>query len=553
MNNPDFLLSDEKEISQHDYIVRERLYNAFESLPIDFLSKMRHFQPQVGCPNKCSFCSKFSSNKISYFDESTLRNVVSALKVNGQKYRTEKPYIIWERDEHRNGVVFPYLNNDIGNYFYLDKYIKLLFEELGVKTRISTVGFSRHNKDLMSMHKRIANTELVNYLGGVRLSLAPYGKVWEECNSDVYSLKEYQNDITNFISIYKPYFDRYGSGSRNMCIELRYKPLVEIKEVYTFNNNGYFVIITNNYMYVSKEKNIDFKVSHIKDALVHSIELTEEPILFNEVDLKCECKDIDQAYDVFTNYLNGKIFSKGTAEIYLFQNKEGVYYTVNPKLNEFGNYGINIYPKTDKRNTSGYIVTERFFINACYNIKKQHNLALRDKFDNATWDDVNAVIEECKKIAEKYLNNGKFEKTDYIINEIIPIVEIYALALKEAGYEASCFFDKNFTIDTGMICNLGRALHEFKGITKTINEPLTPTHERNYGSYCSAMKIENYAWRLSCHAENSILIEKLNLFNTASIEGQVSFQKIIDNVDYTKEYEYSDEGRSYLVPGEKEE
>ena len=100
-----------------------------------------------------------------------------------------------------------------------------------------------------------------------------------------------------------------------------------------------------------------------------------------------------------------------------------------------------------------------------------------------------------------------------------------------------------------MICNLGRAVHLFKGLTSFINEPLTPTHERNYGRHCSTMREENSAWLLGCDYDNTVVMEKLDLFNTASTSGQVSFKKSIkldninDNID----------GKSkYLYPGEVE-
>ena len=106
-----------------------------------------------------------------------------------------------------------------------------------------------------------------------------------------------------------------------------------------------------------------------------------------------------------------------------------------------------------------------------------------------------------------------------------------------------------FTIDTGMICNLGRAINLFKGLTTSINEPLTPTHERNYGRYCSTMKQENYVWRLSCGYDNSIIIEKLELFNTASKNGQTSFKKIINMDNINEKVTKKDK---YLYPGMRE-
>ena len=63
------------------------------------------------------------------------------------------------------------------------------------------------------------------------------------------------------------------------------------------------------------------------------------------------------------------------------------------------------------------------------------------------------------------------------------------------------------------------------------------------------MKQENYVWLLGCDFNNNVLIEKLDLFNTASVEGQVSFKKKICIDGFNKRI---DESEKYLYPGEVE-
>ena len=126
------LLSDEIEISLEDYNERKKIIEEFQKLPEEFFAKLRHFQPQMGCLNCCKICSKSACSKISYWNEKRIRNVVAALKLTSIKFRSKRPYIVWDRNEHRSGVVFSYLDNDIVNYYYLDKFIKLVYEELGV-------------------------------------------------------------------------------------------------------------------------------------------------------------------------------------------------------------------------------------------------------------------------------------------------------------------------------------------------------------------------------------------------------------------------------------
>ena len=46
---------------------RKNLINAFEKMPVEFFSRMRHLQPQIGCLNCCSICSKFASKNSEYW------------------------------------------------------------------------------------------------------------------------------------------------------------------------------------------------------------------------------------------------------------------------------------------------------------------------------------------------------------------------------------------------------------------------------------------------------------------------------------------------------
>lgn len=545
MNKMNFLLSDEEKLSEKDYQIRSELYDRFMNLPKEFVSRMRHLQPQVGCFNNCGFCSKFSVCKSEYWSEESLRNVIAALKYTAQQYTDKEILLAWERTEHRVGVIFPYLNNDIGSYPYLDKYIDLVYRELGTRTRISTVAFSRHNEELNRIHKKINSSALLYALAGVRLSVSQYGRVWEEPGKKN-SLKEYEKDIVNFLKIYRPYFDMFGSGPRKMCVEIRYNPLVENADVFEFEIKGKKVIATGNYLYISKEIDVEFKVSHIVNAYVHALKISEEPIIFKEYNLPFVVTDKKTLKEYI---LNNKLNFEKDVEVYLFENKDGKYYAIDPKLKDTGNYGINIYPKTEVRKKSGYLVTERFLLNALVKFKLRWNMSLRDKYTNATWKDVDKVLKLCKDEIKYYNDRGKIDKAKYIQEHVIPVISLYVEALKDAHYPANCFFDSKFTIDTGTICNLGRAISLFKGLTNFINEPMTPAHERNYGRRCSTMKEENQVWLLACGYNNTIDLQVLDLFKTASVEGQVSYSEKISIDGFNIKI---DENSKYLFPGAKE-
>ena len=543
--NSKYLLSDETSITEEDLRIRRQLYYKFMELPKEFVSKMRHLQPQIGCFNNCGFCSKFSVCKSEYWNEQSLRNIISAIKRTALNYTDGDLLVAWDRKEHRVGVLFPYLNNDVGSYLYLDKYVDLCYKELGARTRISTVGYSRHNEALNEVHKKITSSELLFALAGVRLSISQYGRVWEEQNGKN-CIREYEQDLANFLKIYRPYFDKFGSGSRKMCVELRYNPLAENSKVIETEIDGKKVIATGNYLFISKNKDVTLNTAYVVDPYVHALELSEEPVIFNEYNLPFEITSERKLLEFIEKE---DLYFEKEVEVYKFQNKDGYYYAIEPRIKNDGNYGFNIYPETDIRKKSGYLVTERFLLNALYKFKKEHGMHLRDKYINSTWDDVDKVVNYVSEQIKYYESKGKIDKSEYIKEHILPIVSVYVNALKLAGYPSDCFFDSKFTIDTGMICNLGRAIGYFKGLTKFVNEPLTPTHERNYGRHCSTMKQESYVWMLGCGFDNNINIERLDLFKTASVEGQTSYREVVTIDGFNKKV---DDKIKYLYPGIKE-
>ncbi|MBQ9313437.1 MAG: hypothetical protein IJ220_00285 [Clostridia bacterium] len=545
-----YLLTDEKGISEQDYLERKLLVSEFKDLPEEFFSKLRHFQPQIGCLNGCKICSKFAGARVEFWSEARLRNIIAALKYASPQKDASGSVITYDRKEHRNSVIFPYLDNDIGNYPYLKQFIDLAYCELGVTTRISTVSYSRHNNELNEMHKSI-NEHSKNALGGVRLSFTPYEIGWEVQNGK-FSRLDYIFDMANLLSIYKPYFYESGAGSRNMCVEIRYKPLVKNSSVYVTDVLGHIVICTGNYLWISRERNIEFVEAQIADPYNHNIVLSEKPQYFYSIDLYKSIDNIEEVKKISHKFIISNLETYRLVEVYMMKNYDGEYYTIEPSITEEGNFGINVYPITEKRYLSGYIITERFFLNSLIKYKKIKKLNSLDEFPDATWKDIYEVLALCEKSAIHYKEIGKNEKYEYIINEVLPMINAYVSCLQMAGFKPKDFFDYRFSIDTGIICNLGRALTEFRGLTNKENEPLTPVHERNYGMHNSKMTQEGVSWRLSCNYNNTIIVEKLNMFDTASEKGQVSFRKIISLHGGEDEiYSSKDLEAMYLVPGQR--
>lgn len=548
----DYLLNDEKYgIDESSYYERKKLIAALVELPADFFKKLRHIQPQMGCLNMCACCSQSAKGETVSWTLDRIRNIIAAIKYvsNFKVLQNDEFFISTESNVQREGIIFPYLDNDVGYYSLLDEFIKLVYENLGVKTRISTVGFSRHNKILNNMHTCINKPGLIEALGGVRLSLTSYPIGWS--NKTNFSREEYIEDLSNFLKIYRPYFDKYKSGRRKMCVELRYKPLiirgmVQIKEI-----RKHMTIIMCDKIYVSINRGVSLNESKITDAFDNTIKLTEHSEMFYYVNIKKNNIQISNIDLLIEELENGCYKNYKKVIIYKLCNSEGEYFAVNPQIDCTGNYGMNIYPKTSKRDFSGYLITERFFLNSLFQYKSNKGLKPQELFKNAKWEDVHNVICLCKSDAEHYRIENENYKSEYIYREILPILEGYSKALEKAQYPAEAFFDPNFTIDTGVICNLGRALNEFKGVTEIKNSPLTPTHERNYGKYNSTMTKEGLVWRISVGYENTVIIEKLDLSLTATIEGQCVFSKIIKLQDNDIIINAHELDTLYMVPGQR--
>lgn len=135
------------------------------------------------------------------------------------------------------------------------------------------------------------------------------------------------------------------------------------------------------------------------------------------------------------------------------KNIDGIYYAVNSDFQGDGKFeAIHIYPKTESRNISGYNNATRFLLNAILEYKKQHNIQRREQFENATWEDIDNILQIL------HIKNHEYQDIDASISEhiqknIIPLVESYIKILKNANLPPSLFFHPAFTIDTGQIVN----------------------------------------------------------------------------------------------------
>lgn len=592
-------------VSDEDLKLRQMLVSSFRILPKELFISLRHLQPQVGCLNVCGFCSQEAIGGVWQLTPVALRNLFSAMKtvaleVAGEYMSAEgRPYmprfslsengllnaefrmpnsglVAYGRISHRPGVIYPYLDNDIASYPYLLEYLKYSKADLGVKVRLSTVGYSRHNKQLQDMHEAI-NKECLDALGGVRLSMTTYTLGWTKHaeRSGLTSRDEFVMDLANFLRTYRPAVNHLGTGDRAASAEFKFPPLVETADVEDDMIAGRHVIHAGPYLLISRtifEKTPFFACARIRSNERHSIFIDAVPKVYMTV-VSEELRNSDWrnvAKKIISG--NGENLSKvlfkyifKQSRLYLFENEEGVYYGLDPEMTEHGFAAKQFYPMTGKRSVSGYIDSERYFLNVLTKFKLTNGISRRDLFPDASWGNVDRVISMLKDRADLYKSIDP-AVTAHITENISPLVEGYRKALEMAGYSAAYFFDKGFTVDTGEICNLGRVYSEYKGLASRRDSVVTPQHERVYG-FNSSLVHEGTTWRISVSPTSgtsiraagkrsvatpvaSLLVEEFSLSRLASPEGEVSRRWFIPL--RSEDIEHIDSSRQkidFLIPG----
>lgn len=502
-----------------DLIERLKLIEELRVLPVHMFSKLRYLQPQVGCFNRCSFCSQSAGSMVWYLNERGLRNLFSALKTvalekaqqyelpNGEAYiegemlnaqqtlhhdftMPEAGLVSYGRTTHRPGVIFCYLDNDISTYPHLAQYIQYAYEDLGVRVRISTVGYSRKNEQLQRMHKLI-NKKHAKKIAGVRLSLTSYTASWAPNQTD-----NFKDDVANFLRVYRPTIDEAGLGQRTACVEFRFRPLIETRlpfhEAYV---NGVHILHIGPYaLYCEKQGTLQTATVTVDDKTlklrIHGHGETYTLITSDTLRTLTEHTFVETIETLVQQHDYPRV------TVYKMENEDGHYYVADPLMTNDGVFTKQFYPPTTKRKFAGYIDSERYFLNTLLAYKQQQGIAeRRAPFLQSTWADVANTVNSLRDLAKQQHTYNAYAAS-YIEREIIPLVHMYAQALNEAAYAPHYFYASTFTIDTGSICNLGQAYFEFQDIASRPNLPLTPQHEKSYGAN-SSLSVEGEKWRIS--------------------------------------------------------
>lgn len=498
-------------VSAKDQQQREHLAEQLRSFPSDALQYIRYFQTQIGCLNRCSFCSQSAGTSLWNMSRSDLANLIAALKTVGlelafkdgticdkplnastgtfsQEFSMPEYGLIGNKRADRPGVVYCYLDNDPASYPYLDDLIKWLYEDLGVKTRIATVGYSRLNQQITAMHSNISKN-LAHCIAGFRLSISPYTYGWTQAAENIGSTSrnEFELDVAQLMSVYKNIFLSNKNGRKTSSIELRFRPLVIKSSVNIHQLNKRIIIQAGPYLIVQKNE-AELKYASITDSKSRELNLSSqgEPfwlIYRKEKIVSQEFKNLISATDL--SFKTNIISPLTTVLVHKFKNEDGDYYGINAERKNGRVTAKYFYPKTELRPNSGYIDGERYLLNLI--------IDANEKNANKTWHDIGELFIQLNAQAE-FLRNDDTDASNYINNEIIPVVKSYVRMLRLANYPPAAFFDKNITVETGHICNLGRAYHEYKSIASREDLPLTPNNER---AFSELEATEEQAWRVA--------------------------------------------------------
>lgn len=435
------LLSHEKNLES---IGDKRLNNRYmiiqklQEMNSNWLGKLRHFQPQTGCFNKCGFCSQYASGSVYELSLESIEDIISAIKtiavqqaIDTKRIDSTAVNIYGQLSNHfvmpdkglvgynttsHSGIIYLYLDNDPSFYPYLDKLIELLYNDLGVKSRISTVGFSGQNSHITEMYKRICGP-LSHAVSGIRLSLSDYGYGFKD--SKYTKQEQFAADLTHNLSIFKKQLLSTRNGRKGFCVELRYSPLVYSCELNQCVIDNHHVLQCGEYLIISKNKEKLPPIAKLKDPNNHRLNLDQPGISAWQFLLMPNEKQ--NWYSIAQSIIDGSFqldqFKVKHSILHRLENEDGVYYGIDVERCHNGYcHARYFFPKTIKRPGSGYINGERYLLNEILRIKAHRN--------NFNWSDVDEIIDRLVVIKEETRETQPL-LSSYIELKILPLTTIY--------------------------------------------------------------------------------------------------------------------------------
>ncbi len=488
--------------SGDDAVVMERrrqgILTQLRKLPDEAFTRLQYLQPQVGCFNRCEFCSQHAGVDVWQFTRRGLTDFLVAFACAVKERGHLRGRVAGDRS-HRPYVLFPYIDNDVGSYSHLDRYVDLVHQLLNCTVRLSTVGFSSHSAELTRVH-RLLTAELREAISGFRLSVTPFTHGWADRteHSGATSREQFVDDLVHVLRVYSPLIDTIGAGKDRCCAELRFRPLAVPTTVTESVLDGRHLVASGPHLLIEQgNSGVAPELSHVVGVEVPTSGASPVPVFSQSgtryvLSTSRELEEIGaRRFAQRTLAGDAKNALVREVEVYLVANCDGPYYAVDPTFDADGTFrALHVYPETMRRR-SGYNDATRYFLNALLDHKRQRGLGRRSDVPAAIRDVASVVgalrslsrrLRDCDPVAARHLRH-----------EIIPLVDDYATALLGSGLSPSLFFSREFTIDTGQAVNHGRGRMLFRGLVTAEDEPVTPWEERsNFGS-----SSKGHVWRIA--------------------------------------------------------
>ena len=474
-------------------IRRQDLADQFRQLPDEAFTRLQYLAPATGCFNRCAFCSQHAGREVWQLTADGLTNVAHAIAT----VAAERGLRLAGGRPHRPGVLFPYLDNDIGSYPHLEALCGLARDVLHVKLRISTVGYSNRSPHLAAMHQRIV-ADYGDVLDGVRLSVTPYTTGWRATGSDPVCREQFTRDMAAMLATYRPLLERLGHGAMTAAAELRFAPLVRIADLTDTILDGRHVLACGPHLLISHDQD----AGPLPVTTVTNLDRRSQPVLstpgrrYRHLTSDAFSDHADAICAAAAGCLPTRCRARDVT-LHRLANADGDYYAADPGFHPDGRFtALHLYPATATRRRSGYTDATRWLLNTILAYKADRGLGPRALFPAATSGDSSAVIAALEATAAELDAGTDRAAAAHIRENVIPLAATYIAALGEARYPAGLLFSRSFTIDTGQIVNQGRARALFRGLVSVDDEPMTPREERGYGQV-SLSSARGAVWRIA--------------------------------------------------------
>lgn len=472
------------------------LYQQLRRVPPEAFARLQYLQPQIGCFNRCAFCSQHAGTDVWQLTRDGLRDLLAAIRMVVAETSPARVTIGGER-VHKPSVIFPYIDNDISSYEHLDEYVDLVQRLFGGRVRITTVGFSEHNHALVAMHRRIA-TELGTGIAGIRMSVTPFTFGWRAGDR-----RQFWRDFATSLNAYRPLIAAIGPGKEAVSVELRFRPHVVVTDVVDTVVDGRHVVRAGPHLLISlsgAQRPAESRVCGVRNNVPGRRDDTVAPEPLFSTDASPYLHVVSDSLadegvaDAVRHALAGET-AKGerrNVAVYRVSHEDGPYYATSPTFAADGTLrSLVVYPPAPRR-AAGYNDLTRHFLNALLGYKRSRGYARRAEFPDATVRDVAAVLLLMRRRAA-WLARFDHRAAAYLRDEVLPLVRGYAWALLSAELDPPLFFSRRFTIDTGQAVNQGRGHVLFRGLVSRPDVAGNPWEER-------ANAISNskgFIWRLA--------------------------------------------------------